>query len=273
MALVSQGKGATLGDLYILPFSPWSKRVLVAQHSCHAPVTMREYKPPLSEFILWVRMRFAKRKITSPAFFPHGGGEVLMDGEAISRVLDAARTSDSFTLFPPEHDPALRILLAHAETVASYGRAETFRNLDGAAFKSLLFPRWMRGLPFTDAIARLAIRMMNKKYAEESEKCTEEKARIALTAIRDAITASKGEEFRFLVGEALSYADIAVGLSLIILCEDKTSFIPFSRMHPIGKDFLDVKQWGDDFLHKYVTAEAVSFPPPQYDAEGNVVSV
>eukprot|EP00171_Calliarthron_tuberculosum_P006998 IDg6998t1 len=245
MSLSSRGPTATLGDLYILPFSPWSRRVLLAQHTLHAPVRVLEYHAPFSALLIWARLRFASRKITVPAYFPKAG-DALLDSHTIARVLDRARAPGSPTLFPPLHDDALRVLVAHAETVQSFARGVALQTMDGNAAANLLLPRWACRLPLATSLASLAISVFRRKYNEESAACTEERARDALAAIRDAICASEGDEggFRFLVGDAFSYADIAVGIALGLLCEDRTSPFEFKEIHPIQKSLWTLSSGG-----------------------------
>lgn len=273
MALVPRGYGAEIGDLYLLPVSPWSIRVLLVLRHVRVPVNVLAYKGPLSEFEIWVRMRFSKRRVTAPVFFPRGGGDVVMDSHEIARLLDSLRASDAATLFPPAYDDTIRELVECAETISFHGRDLTSREMleNVGLAKPLILPRWMCSLPFTDLLVRFFVRQFRSKYAPESARGSEKNTRSALTTVREAINASSCVGFRFLAGNSLSFADIAVGLSLNIFSKKKISPFAFGDHSELAKEFVDVKQWGDDFLGKYCSPDFVAFPPPLYDADGNTV--
>ncbi len=67
--------------------------LLTLRHA-RVQVNVHEYKPILTEFLIWVRLGFTNRKITAPVLF-RAGQDCLMDSHAIARIVDGARALGS----------------------------------------------------------------------------------------------------------------------------------------------------------------------------------
>ncbi len=261
-----------LGELHLLRISPWSLRVLLTLKHARAQVDVHEYKPMLSEFLIWVRLGFTSRKITAPVLF-RPGQDCLMDSHAIARIVDGARAPGVPTLFPPEEDALLRRLVAHAETLGNFGRGEGMRyfveNPERAA--DLLLSPFVRRMPFVVSLLRPLLHRIQSKFADESREATEVRARAALVEVAQAVrNAKEVDGVRYVVGDRMSYADFALALSLPFVR------IESSRMkglppHPIGDDFPELKEYGEAILKKHITKADVAFPPPKYNAKGQIV--
>ncbi len=75
---------------------------------------------------------------------------------------------------------------------------------------------------------------------------------------------------RYVVGGQLSYADIVLAVSLPFV-RNPTWKVEDFPLHPIGDDFPEVKEYGEAILNKHVTEADVAFPPPKYNAAGQIV--
>ncbi len=271
MSLANTSK-STVGELYILPFSLWSKRVLLAQYHLRSQVQVKEYRPVVTEWFIKLRAGWPNHVITAPAFFTPTGN-LICEGHDIARILDAARAPSASTLFPPQHDEQLRELVEAAEKICVHSRGIMLQKFvdNPMLVAKLVVPKFLLWLPGISFIAGIMVNNTKKKYDHLSATTTEQTTRESLDIIRKALTASGGG--KFLIGDTLTYADIAVGGALAAtISEDKTSELGKPRLAHLGDDYVDVKKWGDDFLAKYVTRESVAFPPKKYDAEGNVIS-
>ncbi len=270
MSLVSKSK-STVGELYTLPFSPWSKRVLLAQYHLRTQVEIKEYKPVVTEWFIKLRAGWPSHIISAPAFFTPTGN-LICEGHDIARILDAARAPNASTLFPPEHDKQLRELVQAAENICIYARGVLMQKLvdNPMLVAKIVIPKFLLWLPGISFIAGMMANQIKNKYQHLSESTTEQTTREALDIIRKALPSDGGE---FLIGDTLTYADIVVGGALAMtISEDKTNAFGSPQFGKLGNDYADVKKWGDDFLAKYVTRESIAFPPKKYDAEGNVIS-
>ncbi len=259
-----------VGDLYILPVSPWSKRILLAQYHLRSQVVIKKYQPPLSELFIRIRAGWPKRTITAPALFTPSG-TLICESHDIARILDSARAPNTTTLFPPEHDEQLRELVKAAEDVSVYARAVGLRSFveNPAQAAKILFPKFLSIIPGISFFARIIANSVKKKYDPVSATSSDEKTRKCLDIIRNAIQSGNGE---FLLGDTLTYADIAVsGALATLISEDETNALGTSQFPELAQEYDDVKKWGDAFLAKYVTSETVGFPPKKYDVNGNVI--
>lgn len=270
---VSVTSKSAVGELYILPASPWSKRVLLAQSFLRSQVQIKKYRPIFTEWYIRIRAGWPKHIITAPAMFTPTG-KLVCESHDIARLLDAARAPNRCTLFPTRHDEQLRVLVRCAEDISIHARSKMMQSFadNPRLIARMMLPKWVAELPGIPTIFGFVSRNSMKKYEEVSATASEVKTRECLDIIRKSLRNGRSE---FLISDTLTYADIVVsGALALLISEDKTSKIgkPPAQFTQLGEEYADVKKWGDQFLAKYVTEEAVRFPPSKYDAEGNVIS-
>lgn len=259
-----------LGELYLLPVSPWSRRVLLVLRHSRASVNVQEYRPFVTPQVwrLTGRLQFGAKSTAPTLLQPNG--DVLMDSYTIARLIDAARAPNVPTVFPDEHCSEIRALTDAAETLMCFSRTHLFTTLgkNPALTARLYLPRWTHGLPLTETIASSLNDALIRKYKDESSKSDEAAARDAFHIVNEAIRKSKS---LFLLNDSLTYADFAVALS-VSFNDNRSSHFRDVPSHPIGDEFPEVRQWAQRFTAKYVTKAAVSFPSPSHDADSRTMS-
>lgn len=259
----------SLGDLYLLPPSPWAHRVILVQrHTQCTAVKIHEYRPVLTE--LWLRLRgFIPRgiKVTQPLLLPADGSQAIMDSHAISRALDARRAPNVATLFPPEHDGELRELVQAAETLACYSRGtglKTFVSKPHIAVK-MLFPKFLRWLPFTQTIASAFARSITAKYQPESDAADEKQMCKALDVVDSSVKRADGN--MYLLGDTLTYADYIVSCSVwFLVTYPGMEFFEFESTESGVDEYPEIKKWSSKFIATFVTKDHLKWPLPRIEA-------
>lgn len=230
-------------------FSPWSEKARWALDHHGIDYRYREHVPVLGELALRVRLRAIRGRVSVPA--------LLLDGGALRDSFDIARYADSIgkrrSLFPEEQGPAIAAWNARSEAALAAGRALYLDRLlrDPAAHVDMqprAFPEWIRrgSAPLTGT----AIAFMRRKYAIGPEVLAAAESTLdrELANLRKSL-AQRGP---FLLGESLTYADIAMAVTLQFVAPVDTKYVPLGRSaiavwtHPeLAARYSDLVEWRD----------------------------
>ena len=193
--------------LTALPFSPWSEKARWALDHHQIPYKYDTFVPLLGELKLRLRMRKLAGRVTVPVLFD--GDTFFTDSFEIARQAD--RLGGGATLFPAGKLAEISEWNQHSETALSAGRARTMLALAGepglalaflppsvpAALKPLLLPLAQKG------VARFINKYRMRDEAERHEAVFQRE----LERLAQALSGK-----RYLIGDTLSYADIAMAL-------------------------------------------------------------
>lgn len=208
----------------------------------------------------------------------NNNNEFYFDSFDIARYIDMHRHSKTPTLFPTAHLSAITTFNTHAQVLISHLRMGIVQrcreHLDIA--ERLYAPRWLRSssssstssttssssgntrrrwlllplppLPLpallTRPMLRIALALVEFKYAYESKHATEAHARAALSAVRAALAKHAGADLKYLVGGRLTYADIIVAQAISFDMERyPTAVKKVYEEKRLAHDFPDVVAW------------------------------
>lgn len=261
--------------LYLLKVSAWSQRVLMTLKHARVPVHVHEFLPFLTAYVLRVRQGCPWGvRVTAPAFFRAGQGWT-MDSEAIARKLDADRASDVPTLFPPEHDEALRRIVVLTDNVMYFWRGQlvqAMRNTPCLA-AALFAPKSLRNMPFVETISSFAVNLFAAKYKPETDACSESAARAALEELTVAVNAGQEvDKVKYLLAGRLTFVDFVVALGANLDKSEAFFAKKSSLPSPFTGEFPELRDYAKRMLGRHAAAEDIPFPPPRYDVCGNEVS-
>ncbi len=196
--------------LWGLHYSPWTEKARWALDHHGLRHRYREHTPLLGEPALrWrSRARPPGRPASVPLLLDSGG--VHLDSDEIARRADALGTGAS--LFPPDHDAALRRWIADADAALNAARAIVIASIASnpqAQSESLprLIPGPLRGL--FRGLARQGAVFLGRKYGS-SEQALDAHARTL-----EAFACSLQEALEggpYLLAQQFSYADIAAAM-------------------------------------------------------------
>lgn len=262
------------GELYVLPVSPWSHRVILTLRHSRAPVDVFEYRIVVTELMIWARQGFPSGlRVTAPVMFLPGRGWVMGSHE-IARVIDGARAPGVPTLFPEEHGAELRRAVELGETLLSFWRGLAIASVqkDPHLAVELNLPKPLQGLPFVNAVTAWGIEQLAKKYRPETDACSESAARAALEELTVMLKRSQEVDgMKYLFAGRLTYADIVVGAGLSLDGNETSVFEGLPIASPFGGEFPDLRAYAKGIVNKFARKKDVEFPPPRYDVHGNVV--
>jgi len=213
--------------LVALDYSPWSQKAAWALHLRGVEVRFAPYTPTLSEPWLRVRRGRLRGKVSVPVLLGTANGAIEGSWE-IARW--AASKGDGPELFPDLAE--VKRWNDLGDEALAVGRRRTVEvmvddpaSLDEASAKK--YPAFAAPLlrPVARAIAR---RTMNKYETHSPERLPE-----VLDALRSVV-----EEQPYLVGDAISYADIAMAVVLEVVSPG-----PQARRGP-----AETRNWSDPDL-------------------------
>lgn len=191
-----------LSKLVALPYSPWSIKAKWALDHHGLPYRFVTHLPMLGEPLLRARAGKIGGRVSVPLLVTDGGA--IGDSWEIARW--AERQGGAPDLFPEEKIDEIRAWNERSELMLASGRALSLvrmlrspaalaENVPGPRVGNLLAP-----------IGALGVRFVQTKYgAQKNEDALRDELRIGLAALAEAI---EGRDY--LVGESLTYADIAM---------------------------------------------------------------
>jgi len=236
-------------------FSPWSEKARWALDHHGLAYDYREHVPLLGELLLRLRTRRPTGRVITPALItPHG---VLMDSFAIARHAD--KIGRGPTLFPRDHDAAITAWNARSETALAAGRALYLERLthDRAAkieMQPPFLPEPVRraSVPAAD----LAITFLRRKYKIDDAALAAADATLAreLDGLRAALAGGRA----YVVGEGLTYADLAMAVTLQFVAPVDGQYIalgPAARASwgyaALAERFADLVAWRDGLYERH----------------------
>mmetsp|Transcript_10050 Transcript_10050/g.30701 ORF Transcript_10050/g.30701 Transcript_10050/m.30701 type:complete len:248 (-) Transcript_10050:838-1581(-) len=201
-----------MATLYCIAGSGYSARACWALDV--AGVNYRRKQLLIGLGSLMLKLRYGLRgKVTVPLLLLDG--EAIQGGLQIAEVLNA-REHTAGLLFDENDAEAVREWDRLATDLLDYGRTCTIRAVeaDERNFREFL-PPVLKAFPTIGLlVARLVHESFKRKYAEEIENSSQQKARAALERVQSAI---RDGNSRYILADKFSYADITVASSLHFL--------------------------------------------------------
>ena len=235
--------------LYAEHFAPWCEKARWALDHHGVRYRYTEHLPLLGELLLRVAARRLLGRVTVPLLVD--GDAVLMSSFDIARY--AERAGGAAPLFPAGHDDDVATWNQRSDAVMSSGRALLLARLSRSpqALREQLpgsIPGALR--PVMQPVASLAVSHLMRKYeiCAGGDAQYEAESRQALDALRAALAGGRTH----LVGDTLSYADIAMAASLQFLLPVDQRYIPLGPAtrtvwtHPgLAAEYPDLLAWRD----------------------------
>ncbi len=197
--------------LYAESFAPWCEKARWALDHHQVPYQSIEHVPMLGEPALRLAARRPFGHVTVPLLVD--GADVIMGSLDIARR--AERGGQAAPLFPSEHEDAITSWNERSDAVMTSGRAMLLTRMLGSpeALGEQLPPFIPASLrPALRGMASMGVSFLRRKYQVRSDENGrhEGESRKALDALRSALSGGR----RYLIGDDLSYADIAMAASL-----------------------------------------------------------
>ncbi|HTE52457.1 MAG TPA: glutathione S-transferase [Kofleriaceae bacterium] len=241
--------------LIALPLSPWSEKARWALDHHDVAYVEKVYVPMLGAPALRWKLRRLRGRVTVPILFDPSG-TVCLDSLDIARYAES--TGGGEPLFRRGHEQEIARWNRLSDEAMQAARALiTLRMTDDheAQHEALagVVPRGLAGL-FRPA-ATLALRFLQRKYRVREADEAVHRARLheILLELRRALGGR-----RFLVGDALSYCDIAMASALLGVEPGDTSHLPFgpatrrsSTDLELAGEFTDLLGWRDQIYAQH----------------------
>lgn len=229
-----------------IDYSPWSEKARWALDRKRVPYFEEMYVPMIGEVGLRLRLRRLSGQVTVPVLFTDDG-RALADSFAIARFADEAGSGPS--LFPAGQEEEIRRWNDRSEAMLAAGRALSVgKALDDAAARDEGVPSFVPG-PLRAAVGRSGVVFLRRKYGLAFDRAAE--ARVIIDHA-EALRAALGGG-RFLIGEALSYADVVMAVGLQFVRPVGDGFIklgPATRRvctdEALAGEFADLLAWRDE---------------------------
>ncbi len=197
--------------LYAESFAPWCEKARWALDHHQVPYRYIEHVPMLGEPALRLAARRPFGHVTVPLLVD--GADVIMGSFDIARR--AERDGEEATLIPPGREDDVAAWNERSDMVMTSGRAmlltRMLRSPDALAEQ---LPPFIPGAvrPTLRGMASMGVKFLQRKYEIRADDRVrhEDESRKALDALRAALSGGR----RRLLGDELSYADIAMAASL-----------------------------------------------------------
>jgi glutathione S-transferase len=240
--------------LYQLSFSPWSERARWALDHHRVAHEIVEHLPMLGEAALRVAAKKPVGRVSVPLLVD--GDRAIFDSFEIARY--AEQVGNGEPLLPEASMAAITRWNQLAEQIASAGRSVvTARTLHDPetlveALPPFLPPRARAPLA---PLASLGARFLQYKYGygDVTESRARAAARGGLLEMREAL---RGR--RHLVGDQLTYADIAAATSIQFFKPVADAYIPLGaatrrtwHQADIADEFADIVAWRDQLYAEH----------------------
>jgi glutathione S-transferase len=232
-----------------LPLSPWSEKARWALDHHDVPYVEKVYTPMLGAPILRWKLRRLRGRLTVPILFDSTGA-IWQESFDIARYAES--TGGGTPLFRRGHEDEVERWNRLSDDAMDASRALlAYRMRDDRAAQqealSQVVPRGLAGI--LRPAASVALRFLQRKYRMRDSDAAAHRARLREILI-ELRTALGGR--RFLVGDSLSYCDIAMASALVGVEPGDTSPLPFgpatrrsSTDLELAGEFTDLLGWRD----------------------------
>jgi glutathione S-transferase len=241
-----------MARLIALSYSPWSEKARWALDHHRVEYAEREHVPMLGEPVLRLLARRPFGRVSVPLFLD--GPLILGDSLQIARHAD--HVGRGAPLFPPGQDEAIAAWNRRSDVVMGSGRARLIGRIvrDPEALSESV-PAFVPA-PLRAAmrpLAAMGAQFLARKYRTRSGDAAERERQLlaiegVLVQLREALAANRG----FVVGAALTYADIAMAVALQVVRPVDDRFIalgPATRAvwtePQLVGEFADLLEWRD----------------------------
>lgn len=239
-------------QLISLSFSPWSEKARWALDHHRVARQTVEHVPMVGEPYLRWKLRKLTGRVTVPVLIDRG--RIFADSFDIARHADVIGSGSK--LFPAGHENDIARWNERSDAVLGAGRVLSLRRTlanAGAIQESMPFPRAIR--PHLLPLGRNAVAYMIRKYRTEGvdDAHATTTIRTHLGELRDALGGKP-----HLIGDALSYADIVMAVSLQLVAPGDDRYIrlgPETRAcctcDDVVREFPDLVSWRDELYRRY----------------------
>ncbi|MCB9519650.1 MAG: glutathione S-transferase [Myxococcales bacterium] len=242
-----------MSELLLLPYSPWSEKARWALDFAGFEYTASPFTPMLGELPLRLRLRRLGSNASVPVLFTEG--RAIGDSWNIAEF--AARHGRGAALFPDGSREEVRAWNANSEALLATARSRLLRQtLGDREFLREAVPGPLRVLgPVADMLAAQGARFVMNKY-EPAGFSIEGAERQLRTLYRTLQRALDGREH--LVGDAFTYADIAMAVTLQFVTPVADEYLPLGPATrrawsdpDLATEFADLVQWRDRIYAAY----------------------
>lgn len=234
-----------------ISYSPWSEKARWALDLRRVPYREEAYLPMLGELGLRVALRRFTGRVTVPVLFTDDG-RALTDSFAIARFAD--ETAKGAVLFPAGSDAEVARWNDRSEEILRAGRAlSVAKAMENPAAQDESVPRLVPG-PLRAMVGRSGVAWLRAKYGLVFDRAAA--AATIAAGLRELRAALGGR--RYLVGEAISHADVAMAISLQLVAPVAQEYVRLGRATravctdaPIVEEFADIVAWRDALYAEY----------------------
>lgn len=244
-----------MGTLYGMRQSPWTEKARWALDHHGVAYAYHEHVPLAGEVLLRAKLRKHRGpKPTSVPLFADERGALYTSSIEIARHAD--RVGRGAALFPRSGADDVERWNELSDRIIGVGRVRVLarlradRELQREALPELV-PRFVRSALASSS--SLAARFLAAKHdvPADLEREVEQTLRPALGEVRRALSGS-----RYLVGGALSYADVAIAAALrAVRPESRAAIGPATRAawsdDALAREFEDLLMWRDAIYAKH----------------------
>jgi len=235
-----------------LSFSPWSEKARWALDHHRVARKNVEHVPMVGEPYLRWKLGKLTGRVTVPVLIDRDG--VFADSFDIARHVDASGPGSK--LFPGGHENDIARWNEKSEAILAASRVLSLRRTlvnPGAIQESMPFPRALR--PYLVPVGRSAVTFMNRKYRTDhvDDAYAGATIRSHLGELRLALGGRQ-----HLIGDALSYADIVMAVSLQLVAPVDDRYIrlgPETRTcctcDELVREFADLVSWRDELYRRF----------------------
>jgi glutathione S-transferase len=247
--------------LVALPLSPWSEKARWALDHHGIDYVEKTYLPMVGAPLLRWRLRRLRGRVTVPILVDQRG-TVCLDSFDIARY--AERTGHGEPLFRrgQEQEIAYWNRLSEEAMQAVRGLVTVRMAEDRKAGHEMLATMVPRGLArMLKPTAIVAIRFLQRKYRarDADEDAHRARLRHIMIELRQALSDGR----RYLVGDALSYCDIAMATSLMGVEPGEARHLPFGPAMrrswtdaELAGEFTDLLGWRDQIYSEHRNARS-----------------
>ncbi len=248
-------------ELFALGYSPWSEKARWALDHYRVPYLEHEFLPIIGEAALRVRLKQLRGAISVP---------LLIDGEQVFRdSLDIAHHArqvgeSTIDLFPAAHEHEIAVWNASSEAALSAARVlVSSKVLEDPAAKREALPSMPSALhALMSPLANLGVAHLRRKY---SYRGADEQHRQSLEQVLQSLQAALADGRPYLLGDAFSYADVCMAVTLQCVRPVTDEFIalgPATRLawsdERLASRFRALLDWRDELYqgHRVVQKES-----------------